>query len=166
MNRFVWMSLALLFGPALAGAQSVAISPAAPHGGDAIAVQFTESFDCTAPTPSLKQQQGHAFTFESVLPYGVVNCAVIPLPMPKYSNFSGELGPLAAGDYRLTWNMYRAQADGSQQFLWTVSKDFSVAAPNSVAGGPVATTPALQPLALLLLAGSLSALALRRRRVR
>ena len=166
MNRNVWIGLALLFGPASAGAQSVAISPAAPHGGDAIAVQFTESFDCTAPTPSLKQQQGNTFTFESVLPYGIVNCAVIPLPMPKYSNFSDDIGPLAAGDYRLTWNMYRAQADGSQQFLWTVSKNFSVATPNSVAGAAVVTTPALQPIALLLRAGSLGALALRRLRLR
>lgn len=166
MNRIVWMGLALLSAPAWAGAQSVAISPAAPQGGDAIAVRFTEAFDCTAPTPSLKQQQGHAFTFESVLPYGIVHCAAIPVPMPQYSNFSGDLGPLAAGDYHLTWNMYRAQADGSRQFLWTVSKDFSVAAPNTVAGAAVVTTPALQPLALLLLAGSLGALALRRRRAR
>jgi hypothetical protein len=165
MYRNVWMGLALLLGPAWAGAQSVSISPATPHGGEAIAVQFTESFDCTAPTPSLKTQQGNTLTYESVLPYGIVECAVIPFPMPEYSNFSADLGPLAAGNYHLTWNMYRAQSDGSQTFLWTVSKDFSVAAPQVVSGAAVATTPALQPLALLLLAASLGALALRRRRL-
>lgn len=164
MNRIVWLGFVLLLGPTVAAAQSVAISPAAPHAGQAVAAEFTESFDCAAPTPSLAAQQGNAFTFESVLPYGIVHCPAVPFPMPEYSNFSGDLGPLTAGNYRVTWNMYQAQADGSRAFLWTVSKDFAVAVPSVVSGAAVATTPMLQPAALLLLAGSLAALALRRRR--
>jgi len=164
MNRITGLGLALLMLPVYVGAQSLAISPAAPHGGDTLAVQFTESFNCTAPTPGLQGQQGNVFTFESVLPAGIVNCAFIPFPMPTESRFSAELGPLAMGDYRLTWNTYRAQADGSRQFLWTVSKDFHVAAPSVVTGAAVATTPALRPTALLALAGALGAVALFRRR--
>ena len=164
MKWIVGLGLTLSMAPAWAGAQSIAISPAAPHGGDAVAAQFTESFNCAAPAPSLQSQQGSTFTFESTLPNGIVNCAVIPFPMPRYSNFSGDLGALSAGTYHVTWNMYQAQADGSRQFLWSVSKDFSVAAPLAPSGNAVATTPALQPLAVGLLIGALGALALRRRR--
>jgi hypothetical protein len=151
VDRFCAIAGALLCFAQVLHAQTIATDPAEPTSASALTLDFIQPFDCAAPQPTLTSWSGDALVFESVLPYGVVHCPAIPAPPPQTSRFEVPLGTLAAGTYRATWNIYRAQPSGAPQRLSTASASFTVAEVRP-AGAQVAFTPTLSTWTLCALA--------------
>ena len=118
-NRAVALACAISSSCVLA--QSISFSPSSPSGGQIVVATLSEPFNCAAPQPTLKASSANSFTFESILPYGPVNCPLIPFPPPTTSNFSASLGPLLPGSYALNWNIYQQQASGTPLLLSSTS---------------------------------------------
>ena len=124
-----------------ATAQTITIIPSDPIAGEPVGATLTQPFDCTAPQPQLSVHTATSFTFDSVLPSGIVNCAVIPVPPPTISNFSVDLGALTAGNYTVFWNIYVDQTPNPPLLRSSATTNFVVAAgvPAPGAAGPAAT---------------------------
>jgi hypothetical protein len=117
----------------LAIAQSIEFSPAAPTGGEAVFATLSQPFSCEAQQPALTASSADSFTFDSIFPYGIVNCPFIPFPPPTTSSFSVSLGSLLAGTYTVTWNIYLSQSSGAPTLLSSTSASL-VVMPAVVAG--------------------------------
>jgi len=91
--------------------------------------------------------------FRSILPHGIVNCAVVPVPPPSNSSFPETLGRLAPGSYTVTWNIYLDQSPNAPELLTTTSASLVVTGPSTpaVAADPTPSVPvwALAALAAL-----------------
>jgi len=118
-------------------AQSVTFSPPTPSGGEMVFATLSEPFNCAAPQPTLEASSGNSFTFTTVLPYGPVNCRLVPSPPPTTSNFSTSLGTLSPGSYTLTWEIYQQQATGTPLLVSTTS--------DTVLVGPAAAAMPISP---------------------
>ena len=148
VGRFVVLC-ALLFSEHVVRAQTIAFLPPAPSIGEIVRAQFSEAFNCAAPVPALTARSGSAFTFESVLSSGVINCPQVPFPPPQTSNFTVSLGALPQGTYSVTWNIY-TNISGTRTLLFRSTASLTV---NAGVGASVAAAPALSPWATLVLAG-------------
>lgn len=102
-------------------AQSISFSPPAPTGGETVVATLSQPYNCAAPQPMLTASSADSFTFDSILPDGIVNCPFIPFPPPTTSSFPITLGSLSQGTYAVTWNIYLSQSSGAPILLSSTS---------------------------------------------
>ena len=115
----------------------VTFSPPAPTSGEAVAVSFTEPYNCAVRPPALTESSTGSFTFVSTYPSGLVQCPQIPYPIPENTISTISLGLLSAGTYTVTWNYYASQAPDPPRLLSSETATLVVA--------PGASTVALSP---------------------
>jgi len=145
-----WLGRALFLCCHGAAAQTITVVPSDPVAGQPVSALLSQPFDCAAPQPTLSAQTATSFTFDSILPSGIVNCAVVPMPPPATSNFSVDLGNLATGSYTVNWHIYINQMPPLLQS--TATTNFVVAPGTSAPGQPgAAATPTLSVWAMLAL---------------
>lgn len=107
-------------------AQSISFFPPAPMSGETVAATLSQPFNCAAPQPTLSASSADAFTFDSILPDGIVNCAFIPFPPPATSDFLVNLGSPLPGTYTVTWNIFLNQSSGAPTLLSSTSASLVV----------------------------------------
>jgi len=158
----LFVALVLLACPLASFGLDITFAPAAPNASDAVTVQFSQPFNCAAPTPTLVAQSADSLAFQSILPNGIVNCPFIPVPPPVASNFDVPVGALAAGTYAVTWKIYLAQSMGDPQLLASANASLTVSAARADGTAAAVPTPTLSLGSLLALALLSVGLGLRR----
>ena len=123
--KLVLVSAFVIFdGEAIA--QSISFSPRFPTSAETVVATLTEPFNCTAQQPTLSASSVSSFTFDQILPNGIVNCPFIPSPPPATSAFLVNLGLLPAGNYTVTWNIYLSQSPEPPRLLSSTSASLVV----------------------------------------
>ena len=145
-----WLGCALFLCCGGVIAQTITVVPSNPTADQPVSATLSQPFDCSAPQPALSAHNATLFAFDSVLPSGIVNCGAIPVPPPTSSNFTIDLGTLAAGSYTVDWRIYLDQAPNPPLLQSSATATFIVTASTSAPGQPnPAATPALPAWAML-----------------